>query len=230
MVSRLLFLVALVAALVGCSLRGAAPSSPPPRSDVSDLVSKTVALVEDGDAYCTGVWVGQSTIVTAAHCVVRSDEPLRAFVTRDDVFGPVDLHVRSPLRARPALVSAVDEEHDLALLIAPLPPAHGVARVVLDTRAGVHVRTMGHPLGLWFSYSSGEVAGVRLFDPRDEGAERVWVQATAPISPGNSGGGLFDDEGALVGIASGSFPRGQTVNLFVHPQYIDALLRKQPAL
>jgi hypothetical protein len=39
--------------------------------------------------------------------------------------------------------------------------------------------------------------------------------------------GLFDERGYLIGLGHGAFPRGQNLNLFVHAQYIDALLRRQ---
>jgi S1-C subfamily serine protease len=54
----------------------------------------------------------------------------------------------------------------------------------------------------------------------------LWVQAAVPISPGNSGGGLFDEDGNLIGIAHATFasPRAQMLNIFVHRDYIRAFL------
>jgi serine protease Do len=38
------------------------------------------------------------------------------------------------------------------------------------------------------------------------------IQTTAPISPGSSGGALFDRQGALVGITTSSVRDGQNLN------------------
>jgi S1-C subfamily serine protease len=82
---------------------------------------------------------------------------------------------------------------------------------------------MGHPLGLFWSYSRGQVAAIRFRAFGDEEA-MSWVQATAPVSPGNSGGGLFDEDGSLIGICHGVLTKGQSLNLFVHPDYIRKFL------
>ncbi len=204
-------------------------------AEADSLESKTVALVgmtDDGGvrSYCTGVWIAEAVIVTAQHCVsdVEDGETL-GYVVRADVYAPGDLKERESIAPHPAVVFARDEAHDLALLYAASPPAHGKALVTLEpVRTGMFVQSMGQPLGLWWSYSSGEVSAVRYVE--SHGMELLAIQSTTPISPGNSGGGLFDAYGQLVGIAHGSFTRGQNLNLFIHWQYVDALVRKQGQL
>ncbi len=223
--------------LVACTSYQAPVSGPAPGhvAEAEALESKTVALVgqrEDGGvrAYCSGVWVLESAILTANHCIadVENNEPL-AYVVRSDVYAPGDLNEREDVRFRGAVLLDRDEEHDLALLYAPSPPPHGKALVTLEPiRAGMFVQSMGQPLGLWWSYSSGEVAAVRYVE--SHGMKLLAVQSTTPISPGNSGGGLFDAYGQLVGIAHGSFTRGQNLNLFIHYQYADAIIRRQGQL
>jgi len=56
--------------------------------------------------------------------------------------------------------------------------------------------TLGSPVGLELTLSNGIISG-----RRDE-QNRHYVQTTAPISPGSSGGGLFDARGNLVGITT----------------------------
>jgi S1-C subfamily serine protease len=41
------------------------------------------------------------------------------------------------------------------------------------------------------------------------------LQTTAPISPGSSGGGLFDERGNLVGITTSSLRSAQSVNFAI---------------
>ncbi len=69
-----------------------------------------------------------------------------------------------------------------------------------DIRAGDKVYAIGTPNGLEASVSEGNVSNPdRQFD-----GMRL-IQFTAPISPGSSGGGLFNEGGRVIGITSGSF-------------------------
>lgn len=48
--------------------------------------------------------------------------------------------------------------------------------------------------------------------------EEFFVQTTAAISPGSSGGGLFDGQGNLVGITVGFIPDAQSLNLAIRAE------------
>lgn len=61
---------------------------------------------------------------------------------------------------------------------------------------GEAVYTLGSPVGLELTLSNGIISGRRTEQNRN------YVQTTAPISPGSSGGGLFDARGNLVGITT----------------------------
>ena len=63
-------------------------------------------------------------------------------------------------------------------------------------QVGEAAYTLGSPVGLELTLSNGIVSG-----RRDE-EQRHYVQTTAPISPGSSGGGLFDARGNLIGITT----------------------------
>ncbi|MDD5374467.1 serine protease [Acidithiobacillus sp.] len=226
-------LVVLLALLVGCGTAPYTPLPVPPALhgvDVADLQSKTVALVDHElggavGAYCSGVWVGKNTILTAAHCVADLKVGEKAdFVVRSDVYAPGSLDESASIQTRLASLAKVDQEHDLALLWVAYPPAHMTAKVTMEPALpGQRVFTMGAPLGEMWSYSSGEVAAVRYVD--SHGHKILFVQATAPISGGNSGGGLFNVYGELVGVCHATWKSGQNMNLWVHYQYVDALVR-----
>lgn len=219
------FLILLVALLVGC-----APAKTPlsKTQAVADLAAKTVALVGFDDegsarAYCSGVWVGADVILTAEHCTEGLENGFGLYVVREDVYDPDSSEEKPLIAPRPLALETADAEHDLALLrVLDEPPSHGTAALAAPPSQGAPVQTMGHSRGLWFSYSSGDVAAVRKVEI---GLDIVWIQATAPISPGNSGCGLFDERGQLVGIASRALTRGQALNFFVPAGYAVPLLR-----
>ncbi len=68
---------------------------------------------------------------------------------------------------------------------------------------GEAVFVIGHPEGLEFSISNGLVAQKR---------NEELIQISAPVSPGNSGGPVFDDRGNLIGIVQSSFDKKKLPN------------------
>ena len=84
---------------------------------------------------------------------------------------------------------------------------------------GDEVFAIGTPRGLAQTLSSGLVSAIRDFD---EGYRRI--QTTTPISPGSSGGGLFDDGGRLVGITRSLRDDGQNLNFAVPINHVRAML------
>jgi S1-C subfamily serine protease len=77
-----------------------------------------------------------------------------------------------------------------------LVPVRGIRRYS-DLKIGEPLYTLGTPSGLELSLSNGILSGLRL-----EGPVGRMIQTTAAISPGSSGGGLFDGRGNLVGITT----------------------------
>lgn len=69
-------------------------------------------------------------------------------------------------------------------------------RGIGSLEVGEPVVAIGSPSGLTNTISEGIVSGVR-----EEGGRQL-VQTTAPISPGSSGGGLFDLGGRLIAITT----------------------------
>ena len=96
-------------------------------------------------------------------------------------------------------IIATSAEWDLALLKIEDVGNHTFKSVSLgdsaDLKQGQHVFAIGNPLGLERSVSEGLVSiANRLIDGR------LFIQTTAQISPGNSGGPLFNMRGEVVGI------------------------------
>jgi S1-C subfamily serine protease len=100
-------------------------------------------------------------------------------------------------------VVAVHKDLDLAMLW--MPRRSGGSEFVQplsSAKDGEPIFVIGHPQGLRFSLSSGIVS-------REDGGI---VQISAPVSPGNSGGPVFDARGNLVGIVSSTTDKSISPN------------------
>jgi hypothetical protein len=173
----------LIATLLGCS----SPSAP---------VVDTHAVESSYQLpHCRGVWVSESIVATAAHCV------------RGAVEGE---HVAPSLR-----VARVHDLADLALLEHSSPPSHAWATLSTGNHYGgedvIVVGTGVH---------RGQVVAERWTTP-PHGATTRAVQVMVSAEIGDSGGGAFDREGRLVGVCS--FARDGDA-FFVHARHVAELM------
>ncbi len=114
------------------------------------------------------------------------------------VQGALKLTLKQGKQQWPARVVRADPKTDRCTLSAEgakLQPVAGV-RSYESLEVGEPAYTLGSPVGLELTLSNGIVSGRR----EEEGNN--YVQTTAPISPGSSGGGLFDARGNLIGITT----------------------------
>jgi serine protease Do len=79
---------------------------------------------------------------------------------------------------------------------------------------GERAISIGNPLGLDHTLTDGLVSARRIIEGR------AWIQMSVPVSPGNSGGPLFNMRGEVIGVTtaqlgSGLFGRGQNLNIAV---------------
>ncbi len=89
---------------------------------------------------------------------------------------------------------------------------------VSPVEVGQKVLTIGSSLRFEHSLSEGLIAGVR------ETGGIQWLQFSAPISPGNSGGPLVNMLGEVIGVVSFMMPSGQNVNFAVAISEVRLLL------
>ncbi|MEO6923143.1 MAG: serine protease, partial [Bryocella sp.] len=117
--------------------------------------------------------------------------------------------------AKDAMVSTVDGIWSKARVIASAPDLDlsllwvarhsGTAQFlqpIVAANDGEEVFVIGHPEGLKFTLSTGIVSGLRNHA----------VQVSAAISPGNSGGPVYDDHGNLIAIVSSKFDNNADAN------------------
>jgi len=111
-----------------------------------------------------------------------------------------------------ATLIAADAAADRCVLKAEhmtLVPVTGI-RAFDSLAVGERVFAVGAPHSLERTMSEGLVSGLR------HQRSRNLVQTSAPVSPGSSGGGLFDERGNLVGITTlGSIYGAQNLNFAV---------------
>ena len=94
-----------------------------------------------------------------------------------------------------ASIAQLSERYDLALLDLPESNCQFIEPGKSNRlRQGDPVYTVGHPVGLRHSVTSGIISGFR------EHAGVRYIQTDAPINPGNSGGPLIDRNGEVVGV------------------------------
>jgi serine protease Do len=111
-----------------------------------------------------------------------------------------------------------DEGHDLCKLSVLGLPAPPVTLRKLDTlHVGQKVYAIGSPQGLDLTLSDGMVSSLR------QGADGTYIQTSAPISPGSSGGGLFTEDGQLVGIVTFQLRAGQNLNFAIPADWITSM-------
>ncbi|MBP1776661.1 MAG: repeat-containing protein [candidate division NC10 bacterium] len=113
-----------------------------------------------------------------------------------------------------ATLYAEDGEKDICLLdaadIRGEPTQLGLAA---QLKVGDPVYAVGAPRGLELSLSDGIVSQLR-------GGPPPLIQTTAAISPGSSGGGLFDGDGRLVGLTTLYVRGGQSLNFAMPVEWI----------
>jgi hypothetical protein len=78
-------------------------------------------------------------------------------------------------------------------------------------QVGEEVVAIGNPLSFESTVSNGIVSGIRTI--KEEGG--VFLQTTAPISPGSSGGPLFNMAGEVIGITSMYRAGGENLNFAI---------------
>ena len=157
--------------------------SQPDLATVAKRVQPSVFSIETSDGVGSGFVIGstgQSAQVVTDYHVVKADWEAGRRQVKVRQEGSPD---------RTGTVEKVSDASDLAMVqVDGNLPALGKGE---RPSVGDPVLVVGSPLGLGNSVSSGIVSAFR------EG----FIQFSAPISPGNSGGPVLDREGRVVGVA-----------------------------
>ena len=199
-----------VAAELGdAGTQAATPAPERPRVATADLApaevfrrwAPSVVFVQTGEGHGTGFILDADGLVATNSHVVHGERM-------------VGVKLIDGTWASEVFLVADDEERDLALLRIRVDTA--ITPVVLANADGITVGeraiSIGNPLGLEHTLTDGLVSARRVYEGQ------TWIQMSTPVSPGNSGGPIFNARGEVIGVTTqqlGAYSRGQNLNLAV---------------
>ncbi len=180
-------------------------------------LKRSVVMIETEDNQGSGVVISdQGHVVTNFHVIEAS--PYMTVATVETPTGEL-IH-------RELMLLGYDIKKDLALLqfknrrdlpLQPLPMGS-----IESISEGQRIVTIGSPRGLMNTVSDGIVSGIRRFDAE------TYVQISAPISPGNSGGALLNMKGELIGLTTFKITESENLNFAISADDLKLLIDKNP--
>ena len=205
--------------------------SPPRGAEVYRERVNGVVLIASTNTVGTGVLVSRrGDIITNEHIVrdahkARGEEWVAVWFKPSNGVRPEKSNfLLAKIRQR-------NQRRDLAhIQLAQLMPqtATVIPLASMMPNVGQEVFTIGHPKTYLWSFSQGVVAQIRpdYEWTYQDGISRsaTTIQTQAPVNPGNSGGPLLNEEGAVVGIVAGSATETEGVHFAVSVQHVRELL------
>lgn len=216
---RVLAVVALVWSCAGS--QGKQARSPLTPKDIVLRSSPAIVRIEAGaDRVGTGFTIDKSGVIaTNLHVVVGESA--------------IKIHTFDGAQYQVMQIAGYDADHDLALL--RITPSKDLPILKLGDSdamvAGDQIVTIGNPLGVFdYTVTAGLISQVRhdACVRRDESEQRCLqytnlLQISAAISPGSSGGPLFNQFGEVVGVTT-AITAGQNLNIAMPGNYLKPLV------
>ncbi|NTW68721.1 MAG: serine protease [Chlorobiaceae bacterium] len=173
--------------------------------EVFQEVSGSVVLIHNYDnkgkvqSIGSGILLPSGQIATNYHVVEKAGK----------------LTLSSQGREYLATVGYFDRFRDVCSLVVPgLQGSQIVMGNTNQLKVGSKVYAIGAPHGLELTFSDGIISALRDVD------KGHYIQTTAPISLGSSGGGLFDENAHLIGLPTYFFNQGQQLNFALPVEWI----------
>ncbi len=175
------------------------PSQPLSPKDIYTKAAKSVVVIvafnerQDDVSQGSGVVIAHNTVATNCHVLENADNALILFKGE----------------AYDAISVVGDKEMDYCVLYtANLPAVIAETAELSSVSPGQRVYTVGSPRGLDLTIAEGLVSGLR----EQDNMPLPLIQTSAAISPGSSGGGLFDEFGRVIGITTFLLEDSQNIN------------------
>ena len=168
----------------------------------------TVRAYKDGEEFSlgSGFFIREDgVLVTNLHVVAGADS-VSVEIDSGEIYDNV-------------FALSTDERRDLILL--QIPATKLFTLNIADDRStevGDSVYVIGNPLGLEGTFSDGMLSAKRV----EDGV--AYLQVTAPISQGSSGGPVLDSAGQVIGITTLTYAEGQNLNMAVPARHAADLL------
>ena len=186
------------------------PTAKTEAGDVFELTWRSVVVIETGGGQGSGVALKPNLVATNCHVTDAATSPIAVFKGENRRADKSQSH--------PARVVAGDRQRDVCLLEVPgLWAIPAETRKAAEMKIAEQVYAVGAPKGLDFSISGGLVSQLRGEDAEGNalvGAAPL-IQTDTAISPGSSGGGLFDAQGRLVGLTTFAYRDSEGLNFAV---------------
>ncbi len=167
------------------------------------MVEINVETSEGGESLGSGFFIEKNKIMTNYHVI-------------DDA-SSIKIKDYNGKEYKVNKIYGYNETHDIAVLgVKQSGMPLDITRV--EPVTGETVYTIGSPYGYTGTFSKGIVS---LATRTMEGID--YIQITAPLSKGNSGGPLINKFGEVIGVNTLSQLEGQNINFAVKIKYIDTL-------
>jgi S1-C subfamily serine protease len=162
--------------------------------EVSPSVVTLHAFQSSAEGGGTGFLIDKRGTIATNHHVIENANRVRVKFQGGAVFDEVELLVDESAVDLALLRVDLSAPFDGSRLDAkPLPLANSDEVVV-----GEHAIVIGNPLGLESTLTDGLVSSRRIYEGRP------WIQFSAPIGSGNSGGPILNMRGEVIGVTTAS--------------------------
>jgi S1-C subfamily serine protease len=206
--------------------------------EIAQQSSPSVVLIvaegKNGKSFTlgTGFFIADDVVATNSHVIrgglrlyakLRGEEGLQPF---DSVIADDSQKDLALLRLRPAKETMLNQAAGKwRAMQDPIPPFSEFVRGLGkrshlsigdqdEIGVGDQIYVVGNPEGLEGTFSQGNISGIR----RMKGIG--YLQISAPVSHGSSGGPVLNKSGGVIGVVVGSFVKGQNLNFAVPVSYL----------
>jgi len=159
-------------------------------------------LREDGNSFIgTAFLIKREGIAVTCFHVIQDAQSVKARFSDGEEF----------------LVSGIidkDEKRDIAVIRVKCFKDNFLTLVPKEPSVGQEAFVIGTPKGLEFSISDGIISQVQTIGGMKQ------YQFTCPVSPGNSGSPLIDNQGNVIGLVTWQIKEGQNLNFAIPSKYI----------